>query len=106
MTLVISQRQHRGVWSPAASLWSVFSFLHGSAAGFRLVRSTAQGCRQVWIKSLALQVRFESHSGLQLQRGMSRSALGCEALMSHRPFLVVRRAGDFPPQMIIATLIN
>jgi hypothetical protein len=35
---------------------------------------------------------------LQLQRGMLHSTLGREALVSHRPFLLVRRAGDLPLQ--------
>jgi hypothetical protein len=40
---------------------------------------------------------------VEMQRGMSRSALGCEALMSHPPFLVVRRTGNLPLQKIDAT---
>lgn len=40
---------------------------------------------------------------VEMQRGMSRSALGCEALMSYPPFLVVRRTGNLPLQKIDAT---
>jgi hypothetical protein len=54
----------------------------------------AAGSRAVW------SVR------VLLQRGMSRSALGRGALMSHRPFLLVRRRGDLPLQMIVATLMR